>query len=97
MAEKPVPRAYNIASDQNPKSGGGNGGGGSLEARVTALEDKFERIDAKLDAIGRDVADLIREMSYLKGRVDSMPSTLQMLGFVLAVLGIAGLAKYFAL
>ncbi len=97
MAEKPVARMYGVVSGPSSKSGGGNGGDSSLEARVASLEDKFERIDAKLDVISRDVSGLIREVSYLKGRVDAMPSTLQMLAFVLAVLGIAGLAKYFAI
>ena len=97
MAEKPVPRAYSVAADQGPNSDGGESGGGSLEARVSALEDKFERIDAKLDGLGRDMKSMTSDLAYLKGRVDSMPSTLQLLGFVLAVLGIAGLAKYFAI
>lgn len=70
-----------------------SGGGGStfdpMEARVKALEDRFEKMDSKLDAIGKD-------LSYLKGKVDMLPSTLQLGGFVIAVLAIAGLAKYFS-
>ncbi|MDI1266823.1 MAG: hypothetical protein PS018_26520 [bacterium] len=70
---------------------GGDGGGTSdgMEPRVKALEDKFDKIDAKLDGLGKDV-------SYLKGKVDAMPTTLQLGGFIIAVLAIAGLAKYLA-
>lgn len=67
----------------------GDGTFDAMEARVKTLEDRFEKMDSKLDAIGKD-------LSYLKGKVDMLPTTLQLLGFVLAVMAIAGLAKYFA-
>jgi hypothetical protein len=64
-------------------------GDDDMERRVSALEKSFEKMDGKLDTI-------IKDTSYLKGKVESLPSTLQLLGFVIAVLAIAGLAKYFA-
>lgn len=69
------------------KSGGGDGTFDSMEARVTALEKDMSEIKSDLKAIRTD-------LSYLRGKVDAMPTTLQLLGFVIAVLAIAGLAKY---
>lgn len=81
--------AVNAVGRQGFKSGGGSGMDGNMEARVKALEEKFEKMDSKLDAIGKDLA-------RLSGKVDMLPTTLQLGGFVLAVLAIAGLAKYLA-
>ena len=70
-----------------------------LEARVASLEGKFEKIDGKLDSVkelGGKLDSLVKDVSYLKGKVDAMPTTLQLIGFVIAVLAIAGLAKYLA-
>lgn len=75
--------------DRLLNQGGGGGTFDGMEARVRALEDRFEKMDSKLDAIGKDLA-------YLKGKIDMLPTTLQLGGFVIAVLAIAGLAKYFA-
>ena len=81
-----------IGNDNQPKRGLNSDGGGStfdpMEPRVAALEKAFEKMDSKLDI-------LVRDVSYLKGKVDSMPSTLQLLGFVVAIFVAAGVAKYF--
>lgn len=68
-----------------------------LETRVISLEGKLEKIDVKLESIKElngKIDGLVKDMSYLRGKVDAMPTTLQLLGFVVAVLAIAGLAKY---
>lgn len=80
-------------------SGGGEGGGMSddLEKRFAAIEVKMEKVDGKLDAIkemNAKLDGLVKDTSYLRGKVDAMPTTLQLLGFIIAVLAIAGLAKY---
>lgn len=68
------------------------GDGGSIydrmEARVTRLEEDVKEIKSDLKAIRLD-------LSYLRGKVDSMPTTLQLLGFVIVVLVAAGLMRYF--
>jgi hypothetical protein len=81
-----------------PGLSGGDGGSTSdgMEARVKVLEDKFDRIESKLDGISKDIGELKVGLAHVRGKLDSMPSTITLLGFVLAVLGIAGLAKYFA-
>lgn len=75
--------------DDDPvlQHGGGGGNDGRMEKRIEALEQKFDKMNDKLDAIGKD-------LSYLRGKVDTLPTTIQLLGFVVAVLAIAGLAKY---
>lgn len=60
-----------------------------MEARVSRLEDDMKEIKADLKGIRGD-------LQYLRGKVDSLPTTLQLLGFVIAVLAIAGLSKYLA-
>lgn len=70
-------------------SGSGGGMSSDMEARVKALEDKFDRIDGKLDT-------LVKDVSYLKGKVDAMPTSLQLLGFAVAIFVAAGLLKYLA-
>lgn len=78
------------AYPRRPLPGGGDGGNyGSMEARVARLEEDMKEIKADLKGIRGD-------LQYLRGKVDSLPSTMHLLGFVIAVLGIAGLAKYFA-
>lgn len=82
---------------------------GDMEARVKALEDKFERIDDKLDMILLDltsmketvatkdsVSAISERVAKLETAVSMLPGTMQLILFVIAVLGIAGLAKYFA-
>lgn len=64
------------------QSGDGGGTSGDMEARVTSLERRFDRFEAKLDSLIKDVAEV-------KGRVSAMPSTWQLVGIVLAVLGAA--------
>lgn len=62
------------------KSSGGDGTSGSMEARVTSLEKRFDKFDGKLDALIKDVAEM-------KGRVSAMPTTWQLIALVLAIMG----------
>ncbi|WP_412033042.1 hypothetical protein ACLIR7_03665 [Nitratireductor aquimarinus] len=74
---------------KNLKSGGGDGTFDGMDARIKRLEDDFREIKGDLKTLVKDVAEI-------KGKVSALPTTLQLIGFVLAVLAIAGLAKYFA-
>lgn len=61
----------------------GDGGGDRfdpMEQRVAALEKRFDRFEAKLDTLVRDVAEV-------KGRVGAMPTAWQLLGMILAIMG----------
>lgn len=61
---------------------------GEIKTILMRLEPLLTRMDDRLRKVELDVAEL-------KGRVSQLPTTLQLVGFVLAVLGIAGLARYF--
>lgn len=76
-----------------------------MEARIEKLETDVKEVK---DVLQRQVLPILtriderlkdmpagKEFGELKGRVSQLPTTLQLVGFVLAVLGIAGLAKYF--
>lgn len=67
--------------EQTLQGGGGGGMYGDMERRVTALEKQFDRIDNKLDA-------LIKDVSELKGRVASLPSSWQMIGIFIGMLAL---------
>lgn len=60
--------------------GGGGGTFDGMDARVTALEKRFDRFEAKLDAVVKDLAEV-------KGRISAMPTTWQLLGMILAIMG----------
>ncbi len=69
------------------KSGGGGGTSDDMDARLKLLEyraeqaDKmFARIDGKLDGMAKD-------LSEVKGRISAMPTTWQLLGMILAIMG----------
>lgn len=73
------------------KPGGGGGTFDGMEARVKALEDKFDRIDGKLNVIGSDLAFLKgkaedaptgRDFGELTGRVNSLPTTAKIAGLL---------------
>ncbi|MHC1549648.1 hypothetical protein [Phyllobacterium sp. K27] len=87
--------AQSVARVGRLKSGDGSGTFDGMETRVALLEKSFEKTDAKLDLLIREVSSLKSDVSYLKGKVDILPTTLHLLGFVLAVLTLAGFAKYF--
>lgn len=70
-------------------SGGGDDGTiGAMEQKVAILESDVKEIKADLKALIKDVAEL-------KGKVSQLPTTLQMLGFVVVVVVAAGLVKHF--
>lgn len=60
-----------------------------IDERLGSLEKHVERLDDRLRKAGEDIAEL-------KGRVSQLPTNIQMLGFVLAVLAISGVVRIFA-
>ena len=79
-----------------------------MEPRIAALEAGFQdmrvvlarlepvltRVDERTRKIEADVVALKVDLAELKGRVSQLPTTIQMIGFVLAVLALAGFGKY---
>lgn len=78
------------------KGGGGGGTFDGMDARVSALEATSKRIEEKLDKLIDKTSKIEIDVARLDGKVSTLPTTLQLLGFVVAVLAIAGLAKYLA-
>lgn len=78
------------------KSGGGGGTFDDMEPRVAALEATAKKTDEKLDKLLDKLGKIEVDLARLDGKVSTLPTTLQLLGFVVAVLAIAGFAKYLA-
>ena len=92
-----APRPHTTVKTRLPP---GDGGGTSdeMEARVASLEAKFERVDAKLDAISRDLQglrNLPERVAHIEGKISSMPSTGAMV-FAIVTTGLAMIAIVFA-
>lgn len=62
---------------------------GRLEPMLGRMDDRARKLE--VDTLPK----LAMDMAELKGRLSQMPSTIQLIGFVLAVLALAGLSKYF--
>lgn len=70
-----------------------------METRISKLESNLIDIKVFLARIEENLESVASsaDVKELKGKVDGLPTTLQLLGFVIAVLAVAGLAKHFAL
>ena len=75
-------------NDSPLNSGGGGGNYGGMEPRVAALEADMKEIKA-------DLKKVLVDLSYLRGKADAMPTTVQLIGFVIAIFVAAGIARYF--
>ena len=69
-------------------TGGGGDNSDGMQGRVLRLEDDVKEIKADLKAALKDLA-------YLRGKADSAPSTLQLIGFAVAVFVAAGVTHWF--
>ena len=72
-----------------------------METRIATLEAGFQDVRAvlaRLEPVLVRVDDrtwkIEVDLAELKGRVSQLPTTLQMIGFVPAVLALAGFSKY---
>jgi hypothetical protein len=90
-----------------PLKGGGSGGtsGGMDDGRITAIEKRLDRFEAKFDMLIDRVSEMKGQLGAmpsaatfgeikgalgkLEGRIDSLPSTAKMSGIVAIVTGIA--------
>ena len=59
-----------------------------LQARVQRVEDDVKEIKT-------DLKTVLKDLSYLRGKADSAPSTLQLIGFAIAVFVAAGVTHWF--
>lgn len=68
---------------------GGGGGGDMLEARVGRLEADVSELKTDMKAVRVDIA-------YIKGKLDTMPTTIQLIGFIVAIFVAAGITRFIA-
>ena len=76
---------------------------GRIELGINTSAQLLAGVQKDLGDVKKDVSDVRKELteqgkafSRLDGRVGGLPTTLQMIGFVLAVLALAGLGRYLA-
>jgi hypothetical protein len=69
-------------------SGGGRTTDDELQIRVKRLEDDAKEMKEDLKTIRTDLA-------YVRGKIDSLPTTMQLIAFAIAVFVAAGIARYF--
>jgi hypothetical protein len=76
---------------------------GRIELGINTSAQLLAGVQKDLGDVKKDVSDVRKELteqgkafSRLDGRVGALPTTLQMFGFVLAVLALAGLGRYLA-
>jgi hypothetical protein len=55
----------------------------------------MSELKSDVKAIRSDLSSLRVDMSYIRGRLDAMPTTIQLLMFVIAIFVAAGLTRYF--
>ena len=71
-----------------PGHGSGGGDGSGLFTRL----DRLERSVASLD---QDNKGIRSDLAYIKGKLDGMPTTLQLVAFAVAVFVAAGVFQFF--
>lgn len=73
-----------------------------IKATLARLEPVLSQVSKDLGQLSKDVAEIKTKdlvelkvaAAKLEGRVSQLPSTVQLLGFVLAVLAIAGVTRF---
>lgn len=69
---------------------------GEIRNLLGQIATHLKAVDGRLTKLEEGQIKLIADVAELKGRVSQLPSTVQLLGFVLAVLVISGLLRVFA-
>ena len=59
-----------------------------METRVAALE-------ADMKEVKSDLKKVLSDLSYLRGKADSSPTTIQLIMFAVAIFAAAGLTRFF--
>lgn len=84
------------------ETGGGGGDSGGMGPRLEALEADVRdikgilgRLEPMLKGMDDRGRKLETDLAELKGRVSQLPTTIQLLSFVLAVLALSGLLRVF--
>ena len=65
-----------------------------IKTTVSDIKATLARLEPVLNRMSKNVVELKVASAKLDGRVSQLPSTVQLLGFVLAVLAIAGVTRF---
>ena len=66
-----------------------------LEGDVAEIKADMKAMRGDMGSLRGELASLRADMSYIRGRLDAMPTTIQLLGFVIAIFVASGLTRYF--
>jgi hypothetical protein len=66
-----------------------------MERRVEALEASIKETRDDMKALRADLHAMRSDLSYIKGRMESLPTSIQLLGFAIAVFVAAGVLQFF--
>ena len=58
-----------------------------MESRAT--------LEADMKEVKSDLKKVLPDLSYLRGKADAMPTTIHLIGFVIAIFVAAGVTRYF--
>ncbi len=67
-----------------------------MERRVEALEAGFKELRDDMKALRADLHAMRTDLSYVRGKIETTPTTIQLFGLVFAVVVASGLMRYFA-
>ena len=66
-----------------------------IEGRFDKLDARLNKVDGRFDKLDERLAKFREDVLEMKGRVSQLPTTVQLIGFVLAVLAISGALNWF--
>ena len=67
------------------------GGGGTFEG----METRVAALEADMKEVKSDLKKVLSDLSYLRGKADSSPTTIQLIMFAVAIFAAAGLTRLF--
>lgn len=67
----------------------------AVETDVREVKEILRRLEPAITALATRTGKLSEDVAELRGRVSQLPTTLQMVGFILAVLATGGLMRHF--
>jgi len=59
------------------------------------MENRISRLENDMTELKADMKTALKDLAYLKGKIDAMPTTLQLIGFAIAIFAAAGVTHYF--
>lgn len=83
------PKRDNPSQSYTARDGGDGGGDDMLAHRVDALEKRVGKVEDKIDSLSNRVNDLAVQIARIDGKLTHMPTSLQIIGIVGTIVGLA--------